>query len=370
MAVRRLVTAPFECPPQEAATSGAAADRIHIINPLWDANGGSDWRAIEMYKALAAVYSVRLWSPFQPAPAFRERYPVELIRPRRGRWPVGGTFVFVGAYFRIGHWFKGAFPRRTILVYNTHQPDRLAKGLLRLSAWHRTPVEVVYASPLLRRLSRHPGPVIESPIDLARFTPPVRGGSRPGRFVVGRMSRDDATKHHAEDASVYAALAGAGVASRVMGGTCLRDSFPGAGMADLLPAGSTSSVEFLHALDCFYYRTSDHWLEAFGRVVFEAMACGLPVVCARRGGYADYIVHGVNGFLFDTSQQAIALILKLRDEPALRERVGRAARQSVEALYGGTTWRNKLAFFLPRERAQRAPPSFGDTFDSTASGMR
>jgi glycosyltransferase involved in cell wall biosynthesis len=361
------MTLPTE-PPQELAKTRATAatEVIHVINPLWDAHGGSDWRAIEMYKALAAFYPVRLWSRFEPAPAFR-RYPVELIRPWRGRWPVGGTFIFVGAYFRIGHWYKAAFPRRTILVYNTYQPDRLAKVLARLRAWHRTPVELVYASPLLRRLSHYPGPVIESPIDLAEFMPPPHRGERAGQFVIGRMSRDDTTKHHAEDAGVYAALAGAGVESRVMGGTCLRDRFAGAGAARLLPAGTKPSVAFLQDLDCFYYRTSDHWLEAFGRVVFEAMACGLPVVCGRRGGYADYIVHGVNGFLFDTSEQAIALILKLRDDAALRERIGRAARQSVEALYGGSGWRSKLDFFLLRDRAQHT--ALGDALDPAISEL-
>jgi len=368
MAVRRLEPSDHQSQPAEIRRA-AAGDVIHLINPLWDAHGGSDWRAIEMYKALAAFYPVRLWSRFNPAPAFRDSYPVELIRPWRGRWPVGGTFIFVGAYFRVGHWFKASLPRRTILVYNTHQPDRFAKSLARLRAWHRTPVEVVYASPLLRRLSHHPGPVIESPIDLAEFAPPLHRRRRAGQFVVGRMSRDDATKHHDEDAAVYAALAGNGVESRVMGGTCLRDQLGGAGAASLLPAGATRAVDFLRDLDCFYYRTSEGWLEAFGRVVFEAMACGLPVVCGRRGGYADYIVHGVNGFLFDTSEQAIALILKLRDNAALRERVGRAARQSVEALYSGSGWRNKLAFFLQRDRAQHTPLALGDALDPLVSKL-
>jgi hypothetical protein len=72
---------------------------------------------------------------------------------------------------RIGHWFKLAFPRRTILVYNTYQPDRFDKALARLEALHAAPVDVVYTSPLLRRLSHRTGPVIESPIDLAKFVP-------------------------------------------------------------------------------------------------------------------------------------------------------------------------------------------------------
>ena len=100
---------PLEYQPELAAgVIAAAREVIHLINPLWDVTGGSDLRAIEMYKALAAFYPVRRWSRFKPDRTFLRRYPVELIRPWRGRWPIGGTFIFVGAYFRIGHWFKAA----------------------------------------------------------------------------------------------------------------------------------------------------------------------------------------------------------------------------------------------------------------------
>ena len=354
-------------PNRRAAPSGTAArEVIHLINPLWDAQGGSDWRAIEMYRALRARHPVRLWSRFVPAPVFRGAYPIELIRPWLGHWPIGGTFIFVGAYFRVGHWFKAALPRRTVLVYNTYQPDRFAKALARLKAWHRTPVEVVYTSPLLRSLSHVPGPVIESPIDLAHFSPTTT--ARPAHsFTVGRMSRDVASKHHHEDPAVYDALAAAGVAVRIMGGNCLSDRLGGA--AELSPAGAQHPGEFLRTLDCFFYRTSERWLEAYGRVVFEAMACGLPVVCGRRGGYADYIVHGVNGFLFDTSEQAVNLILRLRDDPSMRKRIGRAARQTVEELYRSRAWRQKLAFFLPSERERSSPRLFTSASDPTPSEL-
>jgi len=343
--------------------SASSGDVVHLINPLWDINGGSDWRTIEMFKLLRGRRRVNLWSRFTPAPEFSARYPIQLIRPWLGRFPISGTFIFVGAYFRIGHWFKAALPRRTILIYNTYQQDRLDKAVQRLRAWHRAPVEIVYTSSLLQRLSSRPGLVIESPIDLARFTPARRRDPHP--FRVGRLSRDVVSKHHDEDPEVYAALAADGVELRIMGGTCLRDRSGGLAGDALLPAGAEAAIDFLQDLDCFYYRTSERWLEAYGRVVFEAMACGLPVVCGRRGGYAEYIVHGVNGFLFDTSVEALALIRTLRDDVALRERIGRAARVTVEQLYAGSAWRQKQAYFLRTPKERR--PS--DAFDPVPSEL-
>ncbi len=339
-----------------------------MINPLWDRSGGSDWRTIEMFKMLGQRRRVQLWSRFTPAQEFSLQYPINLIRPWLGRFPVGGTFIFVGAYFRIGHWFKAALPARTILIYNTFQPDRLQKALQRLRAWHRAPVEIVYTSRLLRSLSGEPGTVIESPIDIAWFRP--AHARVPGPFRVGRLSRDIASKHHDEDATVYAALGAQNIEVRIMGGTCLRTKPEELGQTVLLPAGAMPAPDFLQGLDCFFYRTSERWLEAYGRVVFEAMACGLPVVCGRGGGYADYIVHGVNGFLFDTTAEAIALIRRLRDDAGLRERVGRAARATVERLYDGAAWRRKLAYFLAPPLAADALPTGRDAFDPSPSELR
>jgi len=39
------------------------------------------------------------------------------------------------------------------------------------------------------------------------------------------------------------------------------------------------------------------WNEAYGNVVVEAMACGVPVIAYRRGGPSEIIQHGVTGFL-------------------------------------------------------------------------
>jgi glycosyltransferase involved in cell wall biosynthesis len=48
--------------------------------------------------------------------------------------------------------------------------------------------------------------------------------------------------------------------------------------------------------------------EPFGFSVVEAMACGTPVVARRRGSMAEIVSEGENGFLVDTTDQAVAAV--------------------------------------------------------------
>ena len=41
------------------------------------------------------------------------------------------------------------------------------------------------------------------------------------------------------------------------------------------------------------------WIEAFGNVAIEALACGVPVVAYRRGGPSEIVNHGKTGFLVE-----------------------------------------------------------------------
>jgi UDP-glucose:tetrahydrobiopterin glucosyltransferase len=41
------------------------------------------------------------------------------------------------------------------------------------------------------------------------------------------------------------------------------------------------------------------WVEAFGNVAIEALACGVPVVAYRRGGPAEIVQDGITGFLVE-----------------------------------------------------------------------
>ena len=130
---------------------------------------------------------------------------------------------------------------------------------------------------------------------------------------------------------------------RIMGASpALEEEVGGMRSVTLLPVGAQEAHLFLQGLDCFFYRTSEEYLEPWGRVITEAMACGLPVVCHESGGYARIIDHGRNGFLFDTQQEALEILLMLKEEPELRETIGRAARATAEELFSSAV-RSELA---------------------------
>src|SRR5690606_36872403 len=71
--------------------------------------------------------------------------------------------------------------------------------------------------------------------------------------------------------------------------------------------------------------------EPFGRVAVEAMAFGKPVVAYDSGALPELVVHDVTGFVVpkgDVRGLADRDALLLR--PAVRSRLGRAARLRVE----------------------------------------
>ena len=161
------------------------------------------------------------------------------------------------------------------------------------------------------------------------------------------MSRANPKKHHPEDAALYRRLVEEGCRVRIMGPSpSLEAELGGLESVTLLPMGAQEAHLFLQGLDCFFYRTSEEWSEPWGRVVTEAMASGLPVVCHKSGGYAEWIEHGWNGFLFESQQEALEILLGLKEDRELRERVGREARRTAEELFSAARRSEIVEFYL------------------------
>jgi len=92
--------------------------------------------------------------------------------------------------------------------------------------------------------------------------------------------------------------------------------------------GQTLASAFASA-DAFIFPSST---ETLGLVLLEAMAAGCPVVAAGTGGITDIVTDGVNGYLFDPTDDkgAIKATQTLLDNQAERETLRQNARQEAE----------------------------------------
>jgi glycosyltransferase involved in cell wall biosynthesis len=83
-----------------------------------------------------------------------------------------------------------------------------------------------------------------------------------------------------------------------------------------------------------------------GLKVLQYMAAGLPVIANQVGVHPDMVTPGETGFLATTPDEWADAIVRLAADPGLRRRMGRAARQRVEARYsvaaGARLWRGIL----------------------------
>jgi len=102
--------------------------------------------------------------------------------------------------------------------------------------------------------------------------------------------------------------------------------------------GLTRDVQLVYGLaDAFVLASS---YETFSLVTYEAAASGLPILGTAVSGVRELIRDGQNGFLIAREPRMIAERLeRLAAEPALRARMGRAARQSALAF----SWQKMVA---------------------------
>jgi len=89
--------------------------------------------------------------------------------------------------------------------------------------------------------------------------------------------------------------------------------------------------------ECAALVMSPKWVEAFGNVAIEALACGVPVVAYARGGPAEVVVDGETGRLVPPG-----------DVVALAEAVDRCAEISRAACRANVVARHSTAAFAER----------------------
>jgi glycosyltransferase involved in cell wall biosynthesis len=96
------------------------------------------------------------------------------------------------------------------------------------------------------------------------------------------------------------------------------------------PVGGDARIKALGAARAMLHLIN--FDEPFGLSVIEAMACGTPVIAINRGSMPELIEQGVNGFLVDSVDEAVAAIERVGelDRAAVRQTV--VERFSVERM--------------------------------------
>ncbi|ACL25095.1 glycosyltransferase family 4 protein [Chloroflexus aggregans] len=87
-----------------------------------------------------------------------------------------------------------------------------------------------------------------------------------------------------------------------------------------------------------------NWGEPLARALIEAAALGAPIIAMPTGGTPDIIRHGETGILAPTVATMVEWVIRLLNDPALRQRLGAAARATAAERFDA----NRL---LPRYEA-------------------
>lgn len=306
--------------------------------------GGSEQETLALYSLLKKNSNVYLWATSSRASKeLLSSYPIKKISIFNGSFPKGGVYIFLGAHWRNKYWTVFLVkPFRLIYIFNTFH-HRIANLIDKHPFWLRWPkTEVVLISSFQSKILNIKGTIHPSPIDISKFVASSREESKS--YTIGRLSRDVHQKHNNEDIPLYKEWLNLGYKIYIQGGTILKSQLPSSENLLLTSEGSMPAEQFMNKLDIFYYRSGTH-VETFGRVVLEAMASAVPVVCFYYGGYAEHIQHGVNGYLFRTNQEAMEIIQSLYADASLRKHIGTAGRLTAENLFSPEAVNKRMEFY-------------------------
>lgn len=322
---------------------------LHLLGRFSEAFTGAERELLDIRRLLQGRRPVKLWSDVPVHPSYAGQG-ITAIQPFAQQFPRDGALLIAGVHMRPGIWLKYAKFGQIILFYNLANHAQLFAAIESLRDSTGVDPELVFVSKLLQLSVGLPGRISRSLMDVQPFLEvadsrfaQVGDAGRP--FTVGRVSRDAPDKHHPEDPALYRMLASRGLRVRIMGGTCLAAALQGVDGVELLPAGAESTPDFYRSLDAFFYRTGAS-TEAYGRVVVEAMAAGLPVVAHVRGGYAEVMESGVTGLLIQSQEEAYDAVMRLAADPGLCRSMGEAGRQQALAVHGPEATQREMAFYL------------------------
>ncbi|MBI2833837.1 MAG: glycosyltransferase family 4 protein [Acidobacteria bacterium] len=198
----------------------------------------------------------------------------------------------------------------------------------------RASTHVIVGNSFLADYARQHNPhttVIPTSLDTERYKPQARNGSSP--VVVGWTGSSTSQTHLEAFAPILRELMlRRPVELRVLSNR--RPNLPGLQFS-WRPWSADTEVRELAEFDIgIMPMPDDVWSK--GKCALKALQCmamGTATICSAVGANCDVIRNGQNGFLASTTEEWLTHLLRLVDDPVLRDRIGRAGRETVEQGY-------------------------------------
>lgn len=95
--------------------------------------------------------------------------------------------------------------------------------------------------------------------------------------------------------------------------------------------------EFLNNGNCFLYHLPPEYTEGGPRVILEAMAAGLPVICDNHSGMKDRVTDET-GWRCNSYEEILEVIKEINDKPDVLEKMGKAAIERARTEFVPENW--------------------------------
>jgi glycosyltransferase involved in cell wall biosynthesis len=203
--------------------------------------------------------------------------------------------------------------------------------------------------------------VIPSVVDLTRYVQTLDSSARgpaADKAIVGWIGTPMTVRYLGELREVLEEVTKNGGVELHIVGAGVPDELAGLPVVSI-PWNEATEVEEISkfSLGIMPLKATPWELGKCGFKLLQVMAAGLPVVASAVGVNAQIVRHGVNGFLASNAEEWCAAIATLCADRALREKMGREARKTVEENYSLDAVIDSLASLLEGVLKGRQTPS-------------
>lgn len=318
----------------------AYGESLHLIGRLHGNDEDDPWCLRQLAQLLAPL-GPQVWAADDTLPFSSELPDTSSIDAHGGKYPRGGTQIFVGIDYEIGAWVERGYADRVIVLCGRGRPSAYLEQLRAIASDGARRVELAFTSQARAdRFGRGhlvlplPGLVIPAPF-LARDSEPVAGirvDAKPDAWVVGMVGQLTDTVDAVTDDEFLEQLATTAGKLRIYDPGRYRFALGDSRSVQFVARSRAGLAAFIADVGCLFCRAQRWWEEGLGREIVLAMALGRPVICSRASIHANLIDDRVDGLLYTDDAEALELIAELRRAPAWATEIGHAGQQKARAL--------------------------------------